>query len=144
MTPTTTTNKNQRYRPRKFTTSNKNVVIADSSSTDQIKEIICPNQNCGLIIHTRKSQGDLTCPHCLFEFEVEKTRKRSKLETPRGRDIETLVSTTPLPGYGDIAIKRPPVYKRSLAEMAKRGIKITSYDVRDGAGRPIREEGDDS
>jgi hypothetical protein len=136
MTPTT--NKNKRYRPRKFTTTNKNVVIVGGDDT--IKTYICPNQNCGLIIHTRKSQGNLTCPHCLFEFEVEKTRKRSKLETPKGRDIETLVSTTPMPGYGDVSLKRPPVYKGSFAELHKRGIKIKDYKVTDGAGKPIYED----
>jgi hypothetical protein len=66
-------------------------------------------------------------------------RRRSKLQTPN-RSTETLVSTTPTPGYGDISIRKQPNYKGAFSEMSKKGIKITSYDVRDGAGRPIHEE----
>lgn len=64
-----------------------------------------------------------------------------ELEPPKTLDnTETLVSTTPTPGYGDVAIKKKPNYKGSFAELAKKGIKITSYDVRDGAGKPIYED----
>jgi hypothetical protein len=81
----------------------------------------------------------MTCAFCLYEFEVQSTRRRSRLETPH-RNTETLVSTTPLPGYGDVVIKKPPTYRGSFKSLSEKGIKITSYDVRDGSGKPLREE----
>jgi hypothetical protein len=62
------------------------------------------------------------------------------IENPMLKTLKTAISTTPLPGYGDVAIKKQPNYKGSFAEMAKKGIKITSYDVGDGAGRPIHDD----
>lgn len=75
-----------------------------------------------------------------MELPIKNTRKKSKLSTPRCRDTETLVSTTPLPF--DVALKKPPNYKGSFKSLSEKGIKITSYDTRDGAGRPIRESED--
>lgn len=125
----------KKYKPRKLTISNKKVII--SGTDDDLKEYTCPS--CLRVIHTRKSQGDLTCPHCLFEFQVEKVRKHSKLETPH-KSVEPAISTTPMPGYGDIDIKKKPNYRGSFKTLLEKGIKITSYSTTDGAGRPIREE----
>ncbi|HEU4824764.1 MAG TPA: hypothetical protein VFS97_15175 [Nitrososphaeraceae archaeon] len=114
----------KKYRPKKFTANNKPVIISDNTY-DNIKEYTCTN--CQRIIHTRKSQGNLTCPHCLFDFPVEKVRRHSKLETPH-RNTETLISTTPLPGQKDVAIKKNIDLQWGAKALSQRGtIKFTSY-----------------
>ena len=45
-----------------------------------------------------------------------------------------------MPGYGDVTIKKKPNYKGSIAEMAKKGIKIKDYRVSDGSGKAITED----
>jgi hypothetical protein len=53
---------------------------------------------------------------------------------------EIAISTTPMPGYGDVTIKKKPNYKGSFAEMAKKGIKIKDYRISDGSGKAITED----
>lgn len=124
-----------KFRTKKISINNKPVIISDID--DYVKEYVCGS--CNFILRTRLTEGSLTCYHCGNVIEIQKTRRHSELETPH-KNIEPAISTTPLPGYGDVAIKKQPNYKGSFAEMAKKGIKITSYDVGDGAGRPIHDD----
>jgi hypothetical protein len=39
----------------------------------------------------------------------------------------------------DVQIKKELELEGSFKEMARKGIKFTSYEVRDGAGRPISD-----
>lgn len=45
------------------------------------------------------------------------------IENPMPKTMKTAISTTPLPGYGDVAIKKQPNYKGSFAEMEKRVLR---------------------
>jgi hypothetical protein len=45
------------------------------------------------------------------------------IENPMLKTLKTAISTTPLPGYGDVAIKKQPNYKGSFAEMEKRVLR---------------------
>jgi hypothetical protein len=66
------------------------------------------------------------CRNCSVEWdpESENLRKESKLVVP-DRNIEpaiTSVGSTP-----DLSIRRTPPIRGGLAELQKKGIKITSY-----------------
>jgi hypothetical protein len=45
------------------------------------------------------------------------------IENPMPKTLKTAISTTPSPGYGDVAIKKQPNYKGSFAEMEKRVLR---------------------
>jgi|ERR687898_3392091 hypothetical protein len=68
------------------------------------------------------------CRNCQVEFdpESENLRKESKLIVP-DRNIEPAVSTTP--GIPDVSIHHTPPIRGGLAELQKKGIKITSYST---------------
>jgi DNA-directed RNA polymerase subunit RPC12/RpoP len=107
-------NKYKGYDPR----NNKVVILAEDEEGNP--EYICPH--CNFIIHTHvaEAEDEIWCNHCQMSLLVEKTRHKSRLETPKGRNTDTLVSTTPMPGYGDIQIKKQPNYKGAFAELSKR------------------------
>ena len=89
-----------------------------------------------------------------MQDHLEKTKEQ--LETP-GPD--TYPDGSIIPGSDDVLVSYPPDFNYSdspaatkyhkkenkplspfFEQLKKRGIKITSYDVRDGAERPITEE----
>jgi hypothetical protein len=132
---------NKKYNKPKLKQRNDKVIISDDSYSTP-KEYLCQYCNCNTVI--RMDSLSLYCNHCHNISLIEDLQEVQQLQEPQTLDnFEPAVSTTPLPGYGDIAIKKPPVYKGSFAELHKKGIKIKSYDVRDGAGRPIREHEED-
>jgi predicted RNA-binding Zn-ribbon protein involved in translation (DUF1610 family) len=106
----------KRSKVKKVDIDNKNKPVIISNSDNEVKEYVC--DSCNFIIRTRLTDGEITCYHCGNVIEIQETRKRSKLETPH-KNTETLVSTTPMPG--DVAIKKPPNYKGSFAELHKKG-----------------------
>jgi hypothetical protein len=66
------------------------------------------------------------CNHCKSSAypEVEQLRSKSRLSTPMGRNTDALISYSPEP---DDLSKKPVEVKGGLAELKKRGVRITSY-----------------
>ena len=62
---------------------------------------------------------------CGNVIEIQKTRKRSKLETPH-RNTETLVSTTPMPGN---VIRYPSLYTTNYHAIIIVRIQITTTSI---------------
>ncbi|HEU4821924.1 MAG TPA: hypothetical protein VFS97_00725 [Nitrososphaeraceae archaeon] len=70
---------------------------------------------------------------------IEDLQEVQQLQEPKTLDnFEPAISTTPLPGYGDVAIKKKPNYKDSFKSLSEKGIKIKDYTVY--GRRPIRED----
>jgi predicted RNA-binding Zn-ribbon protein involved in translation (DUF1610 family) len=69
------------------------------------------------------------CKHCSIEIlDSEDIRKKSKLVTPKDRNNEALVSTTPMVDYQAVEIRKEVEIKGGLAELKKSGLKIKSYN----------------
>jgi hypothetical protein len=66
------------------------------------------------------------CKHCAVEFQPEDMRRNNKISTPQ-RNKETLVSQTPGISYEDIQIHKAVEVKGGLAEMKRRGLRVTNY-----------------
>lgn len=72
------------------------------------------------------------CVFCQTEFQVEKTRKRSKLETPH-KNTETLIADPRTIYDGNnpaknVSIHHEPELKWGAKELSRKGtIKFTSY-----------------
>jgi ribosomal protein L37AE/L43A len=114
-----------KYKPKKFTTSNKKVVISKPDD-DSVKEYVC--NSCRFIIHTRATEGEITCLHCDDIIVIEGTRKRSKLETPH-KNIEPAITSVPFPNYKDVAIKKKADLQWGAKSLSQKGtIKFTSYE----------------
>jgi ribosomal protein L37AE/L43A len=110
----------------------KDKVIINSDDSNGSKEYFC--QYCNFNTIVRMDEETLYCTHCQMISLIEDLQEVQQLQPPKTVDnTETLISTTPMPGYGDVVIKKKPNYKDSFAEMAKKGIT-------DGAGRTISDE----
>jgi ribosomal protein L37AE/L43A len=122
---------------KKIKNQHKKVTISDD--TDLRREYVCQYCNCNTVI--RMDDLSLYCNHCHNISLIEDLQEVQQLQEPKTLDNqEVAISTTPLPGYGDIAIKKPPNYKGAFKSLSEKGIKIKDYTVTDGAGRPIHEE----
>jgi predicted RNA-binding Zn-ribbon protein involved in translation (DUF1610 family) len=103
------------------------VVIAESD--DEVKEYIC--DSCNFIIHTRLTDGEITCYHCGNVIEIQKTRRKSKLETPH-RNTETLIADPRTTYSGSnlsdsVKIKHEPELQGGFKALRDKGLKITNY-----------------
>jgi hypothetical protein len=82
---------------------------------------------------SKGASESFNCKSCSIEvLESENLRKRSKLVTPKDRNNETLVSTTPGVDYQSVENYKEPEIKGGLAELKRRGIKITHYNEGQG------------
>lgn len=132
-------NNNRKSKVRKFNPSNKKIVISDTTTSDARKEYICQFCNYNTVI--RLDQLSLYCNHCHNISLIEDLQEVQQLQEPKTLDnFEPAISTTPMPNYGDVAIKKKPNYRGSFKNLSDKGIKITSYDVRDGSGKPMYED----
>ena len=64
------------------------------------------------------------CSHCQISFEPSEVRKKPRIETAK-TNIEPAV--TSIGNVPDVSIRHTPPIRGSLAELQKKGIKITSY-----------------
>jgi hypothetical protein len=85
------------------------------------------------------SDDEYHCNQCRITTipSIEDVRTDQDLTVPRGPVDETLVSCPDL--TKDVSVKKQPVYRGSFKELSKR-VHFTSYEVKDGSGRPIQEE----
>jgi uncharacterized Zn finger protein len=108
---------------------NRKVVIVDPAYNNEIAYYHCDScsLNIGVRLSNRPQQEEVICSRCGTVIAIQKTRKVSKLETPH-KNTETLISTTPLPGQKDVAIKHEPNLQWGAKALSSRGtIKFTSY-----------------
>jgi hypothetical protein len=72
------------------------------------------------------SDDEWFCNHCKSSAnpEIEEVRSKSRLSVPTERNTAALISYPPEP---DDLTKKPAEVKGGLAELKKRGIRITSY-----------------
>ena len=75
--------------------------------------------------------------------EVQEVRKDVDFYIPADNKHNKEPAIISIDYNDDVRIKKPPNYQGSFKQLAARGIRITSYDVRDGAGRPMREDEED-
>ena len=103
-------------------------VISSEYYTNLKPEYLCSICNITLVRLTDAGQNNLTywCRQCSIEYdpEAENLRKESKITVP-DRNVEPCVSTTP--GIPDISIRHTPPIRGGLAELQKKGLKITDY-----------------
>lgn len=124
----TGTNYTKKYsRGRGLDSRNDKIVIANSD--DEVKEIIC--LNCSRTLHTRKTDGEITCLHCGELIEIQKTRRRSKLETPH-KNTETLVADPRATYSGSnlsdsVKIKHEPELSGSFKALRDKGLRMVDY-----------------
>ena len=86
-------------------------------------------------------QDTLYCNYCHMTSLIEDLQEAQQLPEPETLDNkEIAISTTPLPWYGDVAIKKKPNYKGSFKSLSEKGLKIKDYRVTDGSGRVTHEE----
>ena len=109
-------------------TKDNKVIIGDEWMGNDNVEFICDFCSRVLIKLVDRNRMNISyfCSFCKIPFDPSQTeiRKKSKLETPN-KNVEPAVSTTP--GIPDISIHHTPPIRGGLAELQKKGIKITSY-----------------
>src|ERR671918_1937071 len=110
--------------------SDDKVVISSEYYENDRPSYICSFCNQTLIRLTDSSQQNSAfwCRHCSVEFdpESENLRKESKITVP-DRNIEpaiTSISNTP-----DVSIRHEPELRGGFAQLAKKGIRFTSYQT---------------
>ncbi|SRR5215204_59770 len=115
--------------PKNLIPNRDKVVIASEQYTGEDKpSYLCSFCNQTLIRLTDAGQNNTSfwCRNCSVEFnpEDENLRKESKLIVP-DRNIEPAV--TSIGNVPDVSIRHTPPIRGGLAELQKKGIKITSY-----------------
>src|ERR687892_1131237 len=121
----------------KFKKSNKKNTLDTSVQSDKVvisseyyendrPSYLCSFCNCTLSKLQDAGQNNIMyfCTRCSVEFDPaeENLRKESKITVP-DRNVEPCVSTTP--GIADISIRHTPPIRGGLAELQKKGLKIT-------------------
>src|SRR5918996_3251051 len=105
---------------------NDKVVISSECYQNDRPSYMCSFCNCTLSKLQDAGQNDTMyfCTRCSVEFDPaeENLRKESKITVP-DRNVEPCVSTTP--GIADISIRHTPPIRGGLAELQKKGLKIT-------------------
>jgi predicted RNA-binding Zn-ribbon protein involved in translation (DUF1610 family) len=114
----------KRSKIKKINIERKNVVVGSGTDDDNVKEYVC--NSCRFIIHTRATEGKITCLHCGDIIIIEGTRKRSKLETPH-KNIEPAITSVPFPNYKDVAIKHEPTPQGAFKMLQDKGLRIKNY-----------------
>jgi hypothetical protein len=90
------------------------------------------------LVKLSDSKGDspsFYCKSCNIEVlgsDADGLRRKSKLNVPKSRNTGVLVSTTPGIDYENIKIQKGVEVKGGLAELKKRGLKITDYNEKVG------------
>jgi hypothetical protein len=126
-------NRGKGSKTRRKSAPNRKVVIYDD--IPERKEYIC--QFCNYNTVLRLDQLSLYCNHCHNISLIEDLQEVQHLEPPKTLDnFEPAISTTPMPTTATLLSRR----NLSIANLSDKGIKITSYDVRDGSGKPMYED----
>lgn len=113
--------------------------IAIATSEDDEPEIICPSCHCNTVV---KVESDDYCTRCKHTFNV-----KQEVEIATGKIVEsdnmddnseTLISNPPdaLDAYYG---RSKPEYQGAFKALQDRGLKITSYNETNGAGRVLKK-----
>src|SRR5215207_5528667 len=126
-----TNNKINRWRKGKHSTwdSTTRVTVGESDigSSTREKKYIC--HRCSEPLN-KISDDEWHCDTCLITTipTIEDVRTDEDIEIPRGPADETLVSSIPSPGFGDVAVKKKLELKGAFKALADKGnIRFTSY-----------------
>lgn len=110
--------------------SDDKVVISSEYYENDRPSYICSFCNQTLIRLTDAAQNNTSwwCRHCSVEFdpESENLRKESKLVVP-DRNIEPAVTSIQTNMADEVEIRHTPPIRGGLAELQKKGLKITDY-----------------
>jgi hypothetical protein len=108
----------------------KNDIIIISGEDD--KPVFLCNYCSRTLVKLSDSKGaseSFYCKTCIIEvLDSEDIRRKSKLVTPKDRNDEALVSTTPMIDYQAMEIRKEVEAKGGLAELKRRGLKIKNYN----------------
>ena len=131
-------------RSRGYSMENDIIAIDKDSIPEKDRVYICSYCRRDLI---RMSAEEYYCNNCQIPFWPikQQVREKQKLTTPKGVNTETLIAYTPDPNdkTASTTLGKPQKVRGGLKELQDRGIRITNYDERDGAGKPIRHTKDE-
>lgn len=105
-----------------------NTIGPQDIGRDERIEYICPQCHTNSIVTiTNKTNSELFCKRCssVYSPEDETVRHRHKLEVPE--NTEPAISIVNIDLTKDVEIRHTPPIRGGLAELQKRGLKITNY-----------------
>lgn len=114
-----------------------------ATSEDDEPEEICPSCWCNTVI--KGEFNDYYCTRCKHSFNVKQEVEAADIIESESMDShnETLVSN--LPDANDTYYRKSkPEYQGAFSQLQGKGIRITSYVERDGAGRVTKSYSDGS
>lgn len=110
---------------------NRKILIDEEEFSDsEPVELICPSCNTNTIVTITDQAGnsDKFCKRCscVYSEENDIIRHRQRLLPPD--EPEPAASTTPTIGADAVAIRHPKELRGGIAELQKRGLKITYFE----------------
>ena len=110
---------------------NRKILIDEEEFSDsEPVELICPSCNTNTIVTITDQAGnsDKFCKRCscVYSEENDIIRHRQRLLLPD--EPEPAASTTPTIGADAVAIRHPKELRGGIAELQKRGLKITYFE----------------
>jgi hypothetical protein len=115
-------------KTKKLKPNEDKVIISSEYYKNDRPSYLCSfcNQTLSRLTDSGGQNSCYWCRNCQvgFDPEVENIRKESKLSVP-DRNIEpaiTSISNTP-----DVSIRHTPPIRGGMAELQKRGVRVTSY-----------------
>jgi ribosomal protein L37AE/L43A len=109
------------------------IVISGEHTKEDKKRYYCNYCQYNLV---KISDNEWYCNHCKTSAypQHEQLRSKSKITTPIGMNLEPCLSYAPDPNAQD----NNPEIQGTFKALADKGIKITQYEERDGANRPLK------
>jgi hypothetical protein len=107
-----------------------NTIGEQDIGKDEHTEYICSQCNCGplVIINDKAGNSDRFCRRCGITFSMDDNtvRHRHRLEVPQ--ETEAAISIVNVDYTKDVEIRHPKELRGGIAELQKRGLKITYFD----------------
>lgn len=109
---------------------NKKVVIDEDEFSDSERvEYVCNFCHTGplVTINDKAGNSDLFCRRCSAVFDPQDNTIRHKQRLSVPLEIEPAATSTPGIGVDAVAIRHPKELRGGIAELQKRGLKITYF-----------------
>lgn len=109
----------------------------NTKSNNDKAQYVCSYCQCNL---AKINEDEWYCNRCSISQypKVEDVRSKSRITTPIGPNLEPCLSYAPDLNESSFAYKTPEI-KGGLAELKRRGLKITNFTETDGACRPLKK-----
>ncbi|CAN5539996.1 hypothetical protein BH18THE2_BH18THE2_28500 [soil metagenome] len=112
--------------------------ISDEYTKPDTIDFMCSYCQCKLL--KMSDEGEYYCNRCSISQypDVEDVRSKTRITTPIGLNLEPCLSYAPDPNEAFFNDNNPKP-EGAFKALKDRGLKITNYTEKDGAGRPLKK-----